>query len=324
MRDLCDFSALGDLENVTKIFALEPHDKLIDLGQTAGECIWRAAMNGHTACVEHILEQGCAINQEDGKPLQLATEGGHMDTVKMLIERGADINMPATFTGWTALHYAAKAGHLDIVDYLVKSGAVVGLKTHDEHNGDFSGWSALHFAADDGHLDICQFLVEVGKCIIDQENAANETALSIAAEHGQFEVVKYLVTAGAHIHAKRRGLTVVQWAIYRCSPETVQFLVSYGGRAHLDIKTLWFPLDLTLKDVIKRELSDPLYDKLDLAIYRGSVKLQERAGHMRALSEITWEEGTLYDPNNDEPMEPSGDMFVLPKHILHLISAYEI
>ena len=48
----------------------------------------------------------------------------------------------------------------------------------------------------------------------------------------------------------------------------------------------WFESDMTLQEVIKKELSPPVYDKMDLAIYRGSVRLQERANHMRVLSEV--------------------------------------
>lgn len=323
VRRLCDAATQGDLGEVTKIFDLPPHEKKLDLSQTAAEGYWRAALKGHVEIVAFFLDQGVDLNLE-GKALQMAAKTGQLLVVQYLIERGADINMPSNFYNWTALHYAAKNGHLAVVEYLVRNGAVVGLKTHEEHNGTYSGWSALHFAADEGHLEISQFLVEVGKCIIDLPNAVMETALALAAEHGCFQVVRYLVTAGAGIHAVRRGLNVVQWAVYRCSPETVQFLVSYGARADLDVKTLWFPVDQTLKEVCKAELSAPVFEKLDLAIYRGSVRLQERASHMRALSEITWEEGPLYDPFNGEPQEPTGEMFVLPKQVLHLISAYEL
>lgn len=326
IHDLCNAASSGELDAMKKIFDLPPHEKKLDLQQTAGECYWRAAEAGHTDCVAYILDQGCDINLESGKALQHAAMNGHLSTVQYLTERGADINMGSTFNSWTPLHYASKKGYLVIVDYLVRNGAVVGLKTHEEHCGTHCGWAALHFAADEGHMEICQFLVEVGKCIIDLPNANMETALALAAEHGCFKVVRYLVTAGAHIHAKRRGLNVVQWAVYRCDAETVQFLVSYGAKADLDIKTLWFPSDLTLREVIKHELSHALYDKLDLAIYRGGVKLQERASHMRCLSELSWEQGTLYDPYNGEPMEPTDppELFVLPNTCLHLISAYEI
>lgn len=324
IRELCVDAALGNLEDVKRIFDLPPHEKKLDLGQSASESYWQAAKHGHQEVVAFILDQGCDINLQSGKALHMASEGGHLNVVQYLIERGADINMGSDFNAWTALHYAAKEGHLAIVDYLVRNGAVLGLKTHDEHNGTYSGWAALHFAADEGHLAVCQFLVEVGKCIIDLPNSVGETALSLASEHGCFKVVRYLVTAGANIHATRRGLNIVQWAIYRCNPETVQFLVSYGAKADLDIKTLWFESDMTLQEVIKKELSPPVYDKMDLAIYRGSVRLQERANHMRVLSELTWEEGPLYDPYNGEALAPSGEMFVIPRAVLHLISAYEI
>lgn len=324
VRELCAAASLGDLQELQRLFNLPPHEKKFEINQTASESLWRAAEQGHAVAINYLLDQGLDINLDDGKSLQFAAANGKLSAVKVLCERGADINCPSTFTEWTALHFAAKNGHLDVVDYLVKQGAIVGIKTNEEHNGTFNGWSPLHFAADEGHLDICQFLVEVGKCVIDLPNSNMETALALAAEHGRFDIVRYLVTAGANIHATRRGLNVVQWAIYRCNPDTVQFLVSYGAKADMGVKVLWFPTDMSLREVISAELSPPLFEKLDLAIYRGSVRLQERASHMRALSEVMWEEGTLYDPVSDEPQEPSKELFTLPKHMLHLISAYEI
>jgi len=324
IRELCVAAALGDLEGVKKIFDLPPHEKKLDLGQTASESYIEAAKYGQLEVVGYILDQGCDINLKNGKALHMAAESGSLNVVEYLVERGADINMGSDFNGWTALHYASKVGHLAVVDYLVRNGAVLGLKTHDEHNGTYNGWAALHFAADEGHIAVCQFLVEVGKCIIDLPNSVGETALSLAAEHGCFKVVQYLVTAGANIHAVRRGLNIVQWAVYRCNPECVQFLVSYGAKPDLEVKALWFPSDLTLQECIKLEFSAPVYDKMDLAIYRGQVRLQERANHMRVLSEITWEEGPLYDPYNGEQMAPSGEVNVIPRAVLHLISAYEL
>ena len=81
-----------------------------------------------------------------------------------------------------------------------------------------------------------------------------EAPSAIAAEHGHFHVVKFLVAHGANVHSKRvsclpiqlfcslielqRELSLVQWAAYRCDAEAVQYLVSYGAEADLNVKAL--------------------------------------------------------------------------------------
>mmetsp|Transcript_13195 Transcript_13195/g.25629 ORF Transcript_13195/g.25629 Transcript_13195/m.25629 type:complete len:243 (+) Transcript_13195:139-867(+) len=239
--------------------------------------------------------------------------------------RGADINMKSTFEEWTALHYAASAGSLKCVDYLVQYGAFVDVKTNEENCGTYNGWAPIHFAADAGHLDVVQYLVEVAKAIIDQPTSEPaETALALAAEHGRFDVVRYLVAAGANIHCKRRGMNVVQWCIYRCSFDTVQFLVSYGAKPDLESRVVWFGNDDTLEERIRKEWSPPLWEKVDTAIYRGSVQLRERAAHMRLLSEVSWEGDGGYDPYAGDEGGATKDVKCFPRHIVHIISSYEI
>jgi hypothetical protein len=169
-----------------------------------------------------------------------------------------------------------------------------------------------------------EFLVETGKATVDLPAANGETALALAAEHGQFEEVKYLVSAGADLHAMRRGLNVVQWCIYRANADTVQFLVSYGAKPDLTVKCIWFAdRDDTLYNIIRREFSRAIYDKVDTAIYRGTVKLRERAAHMRLLSEAEWEDEAVQDPDSMEGPR-AGETKQFPKHIIHMISSYEL
>ena len=90
-------------------------------------------------------------------------------------------------------------------------------------------------AFDPGHLHVVRYLVNRAKATLDIP-AAVDTPLSLAAKHGRWSVVQFLVTAGANIEAVRRGLSVVQWAVYRAHPETVQFLISYGAKPNLSVK----------------------------------------------------------------------------------------
>lgn len=271
-----------------------------------------------------LMEAGSNVNIMNGKPLHRSCALGHSEVIELLtLEYGADINAKTPFSEWSPIHSAAAGGHLPTIQFLLDNGAQVDQKTHDENCGIQNGWAALHFAADEGRLAIVQYLIENGKSTIDLRTALDDTAVAIAAEHGKWEVVKYLVTAGANIHAKRRGLNVVQWAVYRCASDLVQFVVSYGAKPDLDIKVLWFPEDMSLNELIKRDLSEPLYEKVDTAIYRGSCLLRERASHMRALSEVRWEDAPVYDPYSFDPLPPP-ETRAFPKHIIHIISTYDL
>ncbi len=86
--------------------------------------------------------------------------------------------------------------------------------THESRCRIENGWGALHFAADQGHLHIVKYLIEHG-ANVDLRNANNETACALAAEFGHQDLVRYLVHAGSDVHAVRRELNLVQWAIYR-------------------------------------------------------------------------------------------------------------
>lgn len=65
----------------------------------------------------------------------------------------------------------------------------------------------------------------------------------MAAEHGHSEIVQYLVNAGASVKAVRRGLTLVQWAIYRADIKLIIFLIKYCANPDLSIRTKWFSMD---------------------------------------------------------------------------------
>ena len=92
---------------------------------------------------------------------------------------------------------------------------------------------------------------------------------------------------------------------------------------YLYAQVLWFPPDLSLDDLLKRDLSLPIWEKIDVSIYRGSVQLRERAAHMRILSEVRWESKVARDMRSfDGPKEPEISQF--PKHVIHIISACDI
>lgn len=283
----------------------------------------KAAENGHIRAVQIILDHGGVIDFSQGKALQRAALNKHVNMVALLTEHGADLNSPSVFAEFTPLHLASQVGAYSVVDFLLNQPTLkVDQTCHSENCGTNNGWAAIHFAADNGYLDVVQRLVDSG-ATIDLPTASGDTAAAIAAEHGQFEVVRWLVTVGANIHAKRRGLNLVQWAIYRAESAMAQFLVSYGADPALNTNVLWFPKGMTLHNVIQRDFSQSIYEHVDTAIYRGGLLLRDRATHRRIISEVWWESKAPFDPLSFDPSPPA-EILSFPPEVVHLISAYEM
>jgi ankyrin repeat protein len=60
-------------------------------------------------------------NLRDESPLMLAALDGHLAMAEALIEKGADVNKP----GWAPLHYAATKGHLSMIELLLENDAYI-------------------------------------------------------------------------------------------------------------------------------------------------------------------------------------------------------
>jgi hypothetical protein len=175
--------------------------------------------------------------------LHKAALNQHIHVLHFLINNGCDPNIRSVWAEFSALHFAAQGGNLAVVAALWQLGCALDLPTHPTRSRHENGWTALHFACDRGHLDIVQFLVEHG-ARVDLPSAAGETACSIAAEHGHTAIVRYLVCNGAAVDARRRGLSLVQWALYRAEADQVAYLMSFGAAPALDdTRVLWLPAD---------------------------------------------------------------------------------
>jgi len=61
------------------------------------------------------------LNLEDESPLMFAALNGHLALAQKLIDKEADVNK----TGWTPLHYAATNGHVEIMRLLLENNAFV-------------------------------------------------------------------------------------------------------------------------------------------------------------------------------------------------------
>ena len=139
--------------------------------------------------------------------------------------------------------------------------------------GPYNGWQALHFAADSGDVSLVSALLQSG-CAVDGLTGQQDTALTIAAERGHVDVVQSLVAAGASLTVRRRGLTAVEWSVYRGQAALVEWLVAHGARAQLDVRVSW--LKGSLLEVLQGELSEALLDKIHLSLFRGEKRQRQR------------------------------------------------
>lgn len=323
VRDLIAKSEAGDVEWVRHFVTAPEYERKFDWNQTAGEALVGAAARNHADMVALLLQHGANPNQYSGKPLQRAALSGSLEAAEVLLQAGADVNAKSVWTEYVPLHYAAQVGSLPLVRLLLSSGALVDLACNAEQCATYNGWNALHFASDGGHLEIAALLLQ-NAANIDATNSNGDTPLAIAAERGQWEVARWLVAGGANIHAKRRGLSVVQWAIYRAAHEAVQFLVSYGARPELGVRTLWFPADkANLKEVIYAQLSEEVYDEIDLAIYRGGKQAMEREAKRQLIAGLQWESAPVFDPYSFDTT-PQVRVCNFPQHVVDMISSYEM
>jgi len=320
VREMITLAESGDIGKLRVIMEAEDNAKKFDLNADAGEALVKGAEKGQLEVVSFLLESGTKPSYSQSKALHRACVANQFPVVRLLVDFGGDVNAKSAMTEYTPLHHACQHGHTELARYLIEQGAYLDILSHAYNCLSYNGWAPLHFAADQGHLEAVRCLLDNG-AEIDILSGTKETPAAVAAEHGQFAVVKHLIAYGADIHAKRRGLSIVQWAVYRGDHEAVQYLVSHGAEPDLAAQTKWFPDGRTLLDVIKAEFS-PLFENIDRAIYRGGIGLRERASHRRLLTELRWE--TLVDMDlRSLEAPPPPDILALPPHIVNLVSTYE-
>ena len=98
-------------------------DALDSHGFTA---LHKAAMNGHTECIEALVERGWNVLKQDScgcNALHIAARFGYMETAKWLVNRGVDI-MVRSKAGVTARWLAEVSGHKDIEKLLKNLGTL--------------------------------------------------------------------------------------------------------------------------------------------------------------------------------------------------------
>ena len=96
--------------------------------------LWKAAKDGNLSVINKALENGSDLSTLDPQfgidPLGLAALNGQTAAVKLLLENGADIHNRHR-DGGTALHAAAFLGHVETVKLLLENGTDINIKKND-------------------------------------------------------------------------------------------------------------------------------------------------------------------------------------------------
>jgi len=132
---------------------INEHKDIINTSTRFWTLLQRAAYNGRTRMVRHLIHNGAHVNLAAGSgatPIFMASLCGHTDTVRTLAELHADVNK-ANKRGVTPLHTAACNGKTAVVQCLVEEcHAVI-------HTRALDGETPMSDAKAAQHPDICQY-----------------------------------------------------------------------------------------------------------------------------------------------------------------------
>ena len=226
----CD-GYLGVLECLLNRGALE----LIDQG-TPVHPIHLATANGHTKCVEMMLDQsyqGMPISRSNCKRANASLEMGggarsHGTNPEcLLINRPIDsslmqwtwlikagVALPSHYRSANPLQIAANNGYISLVESLLKRGASVNV-------ADENGWTPLHFAAAAGHVAIIKMLLRFGANLhLPDRNLTS--ACMCAANYDHSDAVKELLKVGSdrqvqdlsHLHVLHHAAIHNSWNVF--------------------------------------------------------------------------------------------------------------
>ena len=223
---------------------------LIDM-RTPVHPIHLATANGHTKCVEMMLDQSyhgmrlsspkCrrsnVSSEMDGDARSHGTSPGHL-----LINRPIDPSLmrwtwevkpgralPLHLFAADPLQIAASEGHIALVESLLKRGALV-------NPIDQRGWTPLHFAAKSGHVATIKMLLKFG-ADLHLLDWGLTSACMCAASYDHSDAVRELLKAGADRQVQDLGhLHVLHHAAINNSWNVLFYLLASTTRYELTME----------------------------------------------------------------------------------------
>ena len=194
-----------DAESVRILLATGTDPNYIYRPWMNGSVLFKAIGAGNAETVRILLDAGADPNDDDGRPVIIASYEGHVEIVRILLGAGADPNL----NDGRSLTFASRRGHTEIVRMLLDAGA--------DPNNDDGG--ALGAASAYGHVEIVQILLDAGadpyssvfyRMIELGHLEIAQMLLDAGTEYVIDEIIndiEYATLLGALIAASKRGYT---------------------------------------------------------------------------------------------------------------------
>ncbi len=181
-----------------KIISLIESDSNIDTTDVNGmQPLHYAALNGHTATVQLLLERGAigidAPNTNDRQPIHLAAQNGDAAMVELLLDRGAIGIDALDKDGRQPIHIASQNGHTATVELLLDREAT-GIDVPDR-----DGRQPIHWAAFNGQTATVELLLDRGSTGIDVPDRYGWQPILFASRYGHTATMVTLIAHGGVI-----------------------------------------------------------------------------------------------------------------------------
>jgi ankyrin repeat protein len=166
--------------------------------QDGNTALMQAAVGGHLAAVELLLERGADANMQTaqgGTALMHASYRGHAQVVRRLLSSNASVRLLDAYDS-TALMRAADRGHAEVVQVLLDLSSPLDRRFMLDAHSKYDGFTALMRAAIQGHAECVQIIAGFGASL-QVTNAAGQNVLTVARESNQAKVLEVLMRLGA-------------------------------------------------------------------------------------------------------------------------------
>ena len=214
----------------------------------------RAAIIGHTPCVDLFLEQGADVNvvgKNGETPVINSARNGHHQIIKALIQAGADVNVKDNANN-SGLLLAAVYGFKQCVNILIEAGAHVNVSNNSHNTALFCSTRNDHYVCADvlikGGADVniadrigsTPLIIMVKKY---QESFVSKTTKCEADINEQsrgkeeLDIVKSLIKAGADVNIQNKLGEIALFTVMETKQfDVVKLLIEAGADVNVQIE----------------------------------------------------------------------------------------
>jgi ankyrin repeat protein len=151
-------AVVGNRTEIVKLLLQKVPEMLLQAeSHHDGHLLFAAAIRGHVAITELLIEANCNVNVVSDAQMTClhgAAENGHEEVVRLLLTAGANPDAARLRDSSTPLHLAAMKGHEVIVAILVDTAFI--------NATDDIGRTPLHLACSAAHLTVIDMLLDAG------------------------------------------------------------------------------------------------------------------------------------------------------------------